>query len=279
MPALEHPRAASFTEATAQQALATVYDEGAVAYERYWAPVLHRHAVDLVVAVPVAEPQTGLTVVDVATGAGTLLPALHHLAGPGGRVLALDRSLGMLHRVPSSTVRVQADAGALPLVPRSVDVLVFAFVLFMLPDAGAAVIEAARVLRPGGWLLAATWGSQLGTGADVVVREELDRASAPVFPELARSDAETDSAEDMAALLTDGFVDVRSTVRPLAARFTPEEATAMRTSCGTLGWRFARLDRGSQEQVRRDIADRLRALPDEEFVDRSEVLLTTARRR
>jgi hypothetical protein len=53
----------------------------------------------------------------------------------------------------------------------------------------------------------------------------------------------------------------------------------MRTSCGTLGWRFARLDRGSQEQVRRDIADRLRALPDEEFVDRSEVLLTTARRR
>jgi SAM-dependent methyltransferase len=78
--------------------------------------------------------------------------------------------------------------------------LVLAFVPFMLPDAGAAVIEAARVLRPGGWLLAATWGSQLGTGAEVVVREELDRAGAPVFPELARSDAGTDSAEDMAAL-------------------------------------------------------------------------------
>jgi SAM-dependent methyltransferase len=148
----------------------------------------------------------------------------------------------------------------------------------MLPDAGAAVIEAARVLRPGGWLLAATWGSQLGTGADVVVREELDRAGAPVFPELARSDAGTDSAEDMAALLADGFVDVRTTVRPLAARFTPEVAMAMRTGCGTLGWRFARLDRGSQEQVRRYIADRFRALPDEEFVDRSEVLLTAARR-
>jgi ubiquinone/menaquinone biosynthesis C-methylase UbiE len=277
--AAPHLRAASVTEATPQQALATVYDEGAIAYETYWAPVLHRHAVELVEAVPAAEPQTGLTVVDVATGAGTLLPALQGLAGPGGRVLALDRSLGMLNRVPPSTVRVQADAGALPLAPRSVDVLVFAFVLFMLPSAVAAVIEAARVLRPGGWLLAATWGSQLGTGADVVVREELDRAGAPAFPELARSDAETDSAEDMAALLADGFVDVRTTVRPLAARFTPEDAMAMRTGCGTLGWRFARLDRGSQEQVRRDIADRLRALPDEEFVDPSEVLLTVARRR
>lgn len=64
MPAPEHPRAASVAEATPQQALATVYDEGAVAYERYWAPVLHRHAVELVDAVPAAEPQTGLTVVD-----------------------------------------------------------------------------------------------------------------------------------------------------------------------------------------------------------------------
>jgi ubiquinone/menaquinone biosynthesis C-methylase UbiE len=27
----------------------------------------------------------------------------------------------------------------------------------------AAIAEAARVLRSGGWLLAATWGSQLGT--------------------------------------------------------------------------------------------------------------------
>ena len=63
MPAPEHPRAASVAEATPQQALATVYDEGAVAYERYWALVLHRHAVELVDAVPAAEPQTGLTVV------------------------------------------------------------------------------------------------------------------------------------------------------------------------------------------------------------------------
>jgi SAM-dependent methyltransferase len=193
-------------------------------------------------------------------------------------VLAIDRSLGMLRRVPSTTIRVQADAVTMPLMGGSADVLVFAFVLFMLPDARAAVVEAARVLRPGGWLLAATWGAQFGTGADAIVREELDETGAPAFPELARSDAETDSAESMAGLLGGGFVDIRTTARPLDARFTPEAAMAMRTGCGTLGWRFSRLDAGIQKQVTRLIADRLCGRSGEDPVDRSEVLLTTARR-
>lgn len=264
---------------TQQQTLATVYDQGAIAYEQHWAPALHRHALDLVAAVPAADPHTPRTVVDVATGTGTLLPALHQIAGPRGRVLALDRSRGMLHRAPSSTPRVQADAVALPLPTGSVDVLVLAFVLFLLPEARPAIIEAARVLRPDGWILAATWGTQLGTGADLIARDELDRAGAPTFPSLARSDEQTDSAEDMANLLADGFVDVRTAARPLDARFTPESALAMRTGCGTLGWRFARLDPETQARVSRRAADRLRGLPDEAFVDRSEVLLTTARRR
>jgi ubiquinone/menaquinone biosynthesis C-methylase UbiE len=272
-------QSASAAVATPQQTVAAVYDEGAVAYERFWAPVLHRHTVHLLEVVPVAGPDTARTVVDVATGAGTLLPALQRVAGPGGRVLALDRSLGMLQRAPASTPRVQADAVMLPLPAESVDILVFAFVLFMLPDARAAVVEATRVLEPGGWLLAATWGAQLGTDSDTVVREELDRGGAPAFPELARSDALTDSKEAMGTLLADEFRDVHTTARPLEARFSPDAALAMRTGCGTSGWRFARLDPGSQDQVRRRIADRLHALPDDEFVDGSEVLLTTARRR
>lgn len=264
------------TDPTPQQTLAAVYDEGAAAYESHWAPALHRHTLDLVAEVPAAAAPR--TVVDVATGAGTLLPALRLVAGPDGTVLALDRSLGMLQRVPSSTPRVQADAMALPLAPGSVDVLVLAFVLFLLPDAQAATAEAARVLRPGGWLLAATWGTQLGTGADAVVREELDRAGAPSFPDLARSDAETDTGEDLAELLADGFTGIRTTARPLDARFSSSSALAMRTGCGTLGWRFARLDAAVREDVSRRCAERLRDLPDDDLVDRSEVLLTTARR-
>ena len=85
---------------TPQQALAAVYDEGAAAYEKYWAPVLHRHALDLVNTVISATAPAPHIVVDVATGAGTLVPALRGLAGSGGRVIALDRSHRMLHRIP-----------------------------------------------------------------------------------------------------------------------------------------------------------------------------------
>jgi ubiquinone/menaquinone biosynthesis C-methylase UbiE len=173
------------TGRTPQQALAAVYDEGAAAYEKYWAPVLHRHALDLVNTVTAAAAaHAPRIVVDVATGSGTLVPALRDLAGSGGRVIALDRSHGMLHRIPRSIPRVQADAAALPRRAASADVLVLAFVLFLLPDARLAVAEAARVLRPGGWLLTATWGTLLRTGADVVVREELDAVGAPTFPVL-----------------------------------------------------------------------------------------------
>lgn len=263
---------------TPEQLMASVYDEGAAAYEEFWAPALHRHARDLVALAPAGTTDPRV-VVDVATGAGTLLPVLHTLAGEGGTVLALDRSLGMLRRVPVATPRIQADAAALPLANESVDVVVLAFVLFMLPDARRGVVEAARVLRPGGVVLAATWGNQVGTEADAVVREELGAVGAPEFPAIGRSDAETDSPERMAALLAEHFGQIRTESRPLEARFDATSALAMRTGCGLLGWRFSRLDPALRAEVTTRARRRLDALPPEAFVDRSEVLLTMARRR
>ena len=40
------------TAPTPQQSLAALYDESAAAYDEHWAPALHRHARDLVAAVP-----------------------------------------------------------------------------------------------------------------------------------------------------------------------------------------------------------------------------------
>jgi SAM-dependent methyltransferase len=217
-------------------------------------------------------------VVDVAVGSGALVPTLREAAGREGLVLALDRSIGMLRRVPGPAPRVQSDAARLPLADACADVVVAAFVLFLLPDASRAVAEAARVLRPGGRLLAATWGSQSGTGADAVIREALDAAGAPAFPDLPRSDHLTDSPAALAALLGEGFTDVVTTARPLDARFDPESALAMRTGCGSLGWRFKRLDRRAQDDLRAELVPRIAALEPESLVDRSEVLLTTARR-
>ena len=257
--------------------LAQVFDDSATAYDEYWAPVLHRHARHLLRAVPDA-PGASRVAVDVAAGAGTLTPALRDLVGPDGLVVALDRSHGMLRRAPHLVPRVQADAAALPLADASADIVVLAFVLFLLPDARAAVTEAARIMRPGGWLLAATWGTQIDTGADVVVREELAAAHAPPFPDLPRSDDLTDNAERMAALLgAAGFVEVLTTAHPLDAAFDARSALALRTQSGSPGWRFAQLDDDARATVLRRAAGRLAQLPPEEFVDRSEVLLTTAR--
>lgn len=264
---------------SSEATIASMYDEGALAYEQHWAPALHRHAQDLVASLPAPGDSEPRVVVDVAIGSGALVPALLAAAGPAGRLLTLDRSRGMLLRSSPEVPRIQADAARLPLADRSVDAVVQAFVLFLLPDATLAVAEAARVLRPGGWLLAATWGSQTGTGADGLIREELDAAGAPTFPELPRSDHLTDSAQAMQGLLGAAFTDVRTTSRSLDARFDAESALQMRTGCGVLGWRYARLDDATRQAVRSRLVARLSELDADTLVDRSEVLLTTARRR
>lgn len=264
--------------ASPQQTLAALYDEAAAAYSEHWAPALHRHAKDLVAAVPPLQGASPV-VVDVAAGAGTLAGPLRALVGPQGHVLALDHSAGMLRRAPADLARAQADAARLPLRDAAADVVVLAFVLFLLPDARAGAVEAARVMRSNGWLLAATWGSQLDTDADVVVHEELDRSGAPAFPPLPRSDELTDTRERMAELLgTAGLVDVETTARTLDATFDADSALALRTGSGSPGWRFRRLDPVAQQAVRARAAERLAQLPAAAFQDQSEVLLTTARR-
>lgn len=268
-----------------RQVVAQVYDAGAAAYDRYWAPALLRHSTELVRTVRDALPHPddgttpGRTVVDIAAGTGRLLPDLKRLAGPGGTVVALDLSLGMLRRIPGAPPRAQADACALPLASGSADAVVLAFVLFMLPDARTAVLEAARVLRPGGYLMAATWGAQQGSDADAVIREELDAAGAPPVPDVPRSDSLTSSPERMAALLGDWFEGVRCRPRPLGARFDAGTALALRTGASMSGWRFRQLDPDRRDRVAHRAAERLAGLPPQAFADDSEVLLTTARRR
>lgn len=257
--------------------MAAVYDASAPAYERHWAPALLRHSRDLV---GFLDPADGpRRILEVAAGTGALLPHLVEAAGPRGSVVAVDRSLGMLRRAPDRVPRAQADALALPVRAGCVDVAVAAFVLFLLPDAARGAGELHRVLRPGGVLLAATWGEQRPTRADELVREALDEAGAPMPPETRRSDEVTDSPEAMRTLLEGaGLSGVRTVSRPLEARFTPASTLEMRTSCGAFGWRFGQLDSAAQEAVRARLAEQLARLDEEAFTDTSEVLLTVARR-
>ncbi|MEM7122681.1 MAG: class I SAM-dependent methyltransferase [Pseudomonadota bacterium] len=98
----------------------------------------------------------GLDLVDIGCGAGDLA---RHLAGRGARVTAVepdpDQARKNAASPPLSSLQfVEAGAESLPLADRSADGAFFSKSLHHVPVAAmpAAVGEAMRVLRPGGFL-------------------------------------------------------------------------------------------------------------------------------
>jgi malonyl-CoA O-methyltransferase len=90
----------------------------------------------------------GLTVVDVGCGSGRYLRELHERdASPIG----LDLSAAMLVKARAVTARIaRANLCALPIDSTSVDVIVCGLALGDVPNLEIALLEMARVLRPGG---------------------------------------------------------------------------------------------------------------------------------
>ncbi len=133
------------------------FDRGAGSYERFEARSGHFRTLTNAL-LEMAPLSPGARVLDVGCGTGASTSVLAGAAGPGGRVVGVDISLGMLKkahtRVPE-VVFVQADACRLDAVFRGpFDAVVYNAVLFMLPDARGSLAGAAALLDPGGVLLA-----------------------------------------------------------------------------------------------------------------------------
>jgi SAM-dependent methyltransferase len=93
-------------------------------------------------------------VVDVGCGTGAYTEAAQQRSR---YYVAADLSMGMLRALPFPNLpRVNLDAQSLPLADNSADVILANFMLYHVPDIERAVADFARVLRPGGRLLAAT---------------------------------------------------------------------------------------------------------------------------
>ncbi len=100
----------------------------------------------------------GDEVLDVGAGSGTDTFVAGSLAGPGGRVWALDLTLPMLLRLRreaeargvGNVVALQADAEHLPLRDASVDAVTSNGALNLVPDKRRTFGELFRVLRPEG---------------------------------------------------------------------------------------------------------------------------------
>lgn len=92
----------------------------------------------------------GCRALDLACGSGRYALLLEQR---GAReVIGADRSHAMLARAPLA-LRVRTDMSSLPFRPASFDLVVSGLAVGHAPDLVAWCEEAARVLKPGGWLV------------------------------------------------------------------------------------------------------------------------------
>ena len=114
----------------------------------------------------------GLHVVDIGAGTGT---ATRRLSAAGAQVVAVDVAVEMLAvaRARCACTVVAGDACALPLRDGAAGAAVLGFVLNHLSRPAAALREAARVVRPGGWVLASTGSRDDGHPVREIVQQAL----------------------------------------------------------------------------------------------------------
>lgn len=108
--------------------------------------------------------RAGQRVLDVATGHGDPAVDAAEVVGPGGHVVGVDISPGMLETAGKRAAGmanlefVEGDMESVELPPGSFDVALSRFGLMFATDHGATFRAVARVLVPGGVLAAAVWG-------------------------------------------------------------------------------------------------------------------------
>ena len=97
----------------------------------------------------------GMSVLDTGSGTGGVAAQAQRIVGSGGRVVALDPSLGMLSHAIKRGVRrrIRGLAEALPFPDERFDLLSMGYALRHVADLRTTFREYRRVLKPGGKVL------------------------------------------------------------------------------------------------------------------------------
>lgn len=154
----------------------------------YWSEIDRRFDPVVRGVVARAAPRRGEAVLDLGTGTGTVAALAASAVGPDGDVLAIDISPDMLAlarermRQPGvAPYRVeQAGAERIPAPDASLDVVLASLSLMYVVDRDAAAREIARVLRPGGRIVAAAWAEP--EACDIVRFQQTAGSFAPPPP-------------------------------------------------------------------------------------------------
>jgi ubiquinone/menaquinone biosynthesis C-methylase UbiE len=110
--------------------------------------------------------RSGETVADIGAGTGYFAIPIAREIGPSGKVVAVDAQaemLALLRRkldgpeAPRNIEAVEGDAVRTGLPDDGCDLVLLANLWHELPDGGAALREADRILRPGGRLAILDW--------------------------------------------------------------------------------------------------------------------------
>ena len=160
-------------------------------------------------------------VLDVGCGPGELLRGMARHADGWGILVGSDFSAGMAAEAAGAVAELSThflvgDAQANPFPDRFFDVVMARHMLYHVPDIDRAVAEAARVLRPGGYLLTIT-NSENTMPEYWAIRER----AAQRFPYFTKPDALTHrfSLENGAAFLEPHFARIEVHTLPGTLRF------------------------------------------------------------
>lgn len=181
--------------------LASAYDQEALRYFPFCADRL----------AALLDPAPGEKILDVAAGTGAVTLAAAQAVGPGGRVVAIDLSEGMLGRLEEKLrhfglthvdIHVM-DAGTLEFRSNYFHHTACGFGLFFMPDMAAALEEWVRVTRPGGRVVYSCHGPNAFRPMVDLLLTRLDRHGiAPVAEGPMAASEQLKSADASRALLT-----------------------------------------------------------------------------
>ena len=240
------------------------------AYERFMAPQLFEPWARELVGL--AQLPGGSSVLDVASGPGTVARLAASAVGPGGRVVASDISAAMLVIAASKPVDpawvqieyLECSVAAIEAAEGTFDAVLCQQGLQFFPDRGGAVQEMCRVTRRDGSVLVSTWASERPLGLFGPMTEVLqDAGMDEPYPRAFDPQSYTLSAAELRRLLSEANLRevAVETVELDAVWHNAEEAVA--TVMGTPYAPGVRaLPAETQQRVRALFAGRLGQSPD-----------------
>ncbi|RMG16351.1 MAG: class I SAM-dependent methyltransferase [Planctomycetota bacterium] len=256
------------------------WDAFAALFEERMEPVTRQTARTLLLQLRLSEADALL---EVGAGAGGAAREARELLRPGARHVVTDLSAEMVRRarrkLPAAAEVHEADAQALPFADASFDRYLSNLNLMLVPDADAALAEAARVLVSGGHAAWCVWGRPEHSPLFTLPAQAAERVGLTPATKQRSNFYLGERGALRERVARHGFRDVLAWYQPMPVPVPSAEAFA-RSVLGTPRWERALQDRTHQEResLERTLEELARARLERGLPIQLEALLVVATR-